>query len=373
MISVILVCAGSGERAKLNKNKLLFTFNGKTVFEHTIEKFINHPQINEIVVAVSNEAYVEFCEIVYHNDYKNVVIIEGGKTRTESVKNALEKVKGEIVLIHDGARPFVTNKIIDDCIFSVNYYGSGITAVPSVDTLAYCENDLITATHREGFFKIQTPQGFFTEDIKKAYAQIEKGESFTDDSAVYSKFIKPAHLCQGSNENIKLTYPEDFEKLSPPRIGEGFDLHKLVEGRKLILGGIEIPHHKGLLGHSDADVLTHAIMDAILSACSLRDIGYHFPDTDPKYKGISSIKLLERVLNLIDEEGYKVCNVSAVIMAEKPKLMSFIPKISTFLSEIIHIPPTDLGITCTTLEGIGIVGREEGIAVRSSVIVKKYK
>ncbi len=370
MISAILVCAGSGTRAKLNKNKMLFTYDGKTVLEHVIDAFTEVKDIDEILVTVSREDQLEFGEIIYLKNYENVHLIEGGKTRTESVKNALSKVKGDIVLIHDGARPFVSKEIIERCIYSVNYYGSGITCIPSTDTLGATENDRIISTHRDGYYKIQTPQGFKTKDIVEAYSKIEEGEVYTDDSAVFAKYIEKPRIVLGEEKNKKLTHPEDFDNLSQFRVGTGFDLHRLVEGRKLILGGIEIPHTKGLLGHSDADVLTHAIMDALLSACSLRDIGYHFPDTDPEYKGISSIKLLEKVLDLVNLSGYQVGNISACIMAEKPKLMSFIPKISTYLAEVIHINQKDIGITCTTLEGLGIVGREEGIAVRCSVLVK---
>ena len=157
------------------------------------------------------------------------------------------------------------------------------------------------------------------------------------------------------------------------RIGHGYDVHRLVEGRKLILGGIEIPHVKGLLGHSDADVLTHAIMDAMLSAASLGDIGRHFPDTDEKYKGISSMKLLEEVVVLLKKSGYKLKNVSSVIMAQKPKLAKFVDGIRRNLALALGVEDKDVGITCTTLEGIGTVGREEGIAVQSYCLLVKER
>ena len=178
----------------------------------------------------------------------------------------------------------------------------------------------------------------------------------------------------GSSNNVKITYPEDFDlftQIKDIRFGVGFDCHKLVENRKLILGGIEIPHDKGLLGHSDADVLTHAIMDAILSSLSLRDIGYHFPDKDPAYKDADSMKLLENVLLLIKEKGYRVKSISATIMAEKPKLLSFIPKITNNLSTALNISESDVGIGATTLEGLGFVGREEGICVHATAITIK--
>ncbi|MBO5066768.1 MAG: 2-C-methyl-D-erythritol 2,4-cyclodiphosphate synthase [Clostridia bacterium] len=182
-------------------------------------------------------------------------------------------------------------------------------------------------------------------------------------------------LYDGDAKNVKLTYAQDFELLSDKpthRFGTGFDCHKLVENRKLILGGVTIPHDKGLLGHSDADVLTHAIMDAILSSLSLRDIGYHFSDKDPKYKDADSMKLLSTVLEMVDKEGYKVESISATIMAEKPKLLPHIPSITKNLADALSLQTSLVGIGATTLEGLGFVGREEGICVHATaVLVKK--
>ena len=177
---------------------------------------------------------------------------------------------------------------------------------------------------------------------------------------------------KSDSNNIKLTYPEDFDKLNELptcRTGIGFDCHKLVENRKLILGGVEIAHTKGLLGHSDADVLTHAIMDAILSGAGLRDIGYYFSDKDAKYKDADSTKLLEQVLKMVDEVGYRVKSVSATVMAEKPKLMPHIPAINKNLSTILNISSESLGILATTLEGLGFVGREEGICAQATAVL----
>ncbi|MBR2448548.1 MAG: 2-C-methyl-D-erythritol 2,4-cyclodiphosphate synthase [Clostridia bacterium] len=180
----------------------------------------------------------------------------------------------------------------------------------------------------------------------------------------------------GDAKNVKLTFPQDFDftdKKQDFRFGTGFDCHKLVEGRKLILGGITVPHDKGLLGHSDADVLTHAIMDAILSSLSMRDIGYHFSDKDPAYKDADSMKLLEKVLKMVNEKGYRVHNVSATIMAEKPKLLKIIPEITINLASALSLPQENVGIGATTLEGLGFVGREEGICVHATATVVNIK
>ena len=366
--TAIITCAGKGQRAGFNKNKLLQLCGEITYLEKTIRVFYTHTEIDDIILTSSAEDYSEICKIT-QNIGENITVILGGNTRTESVRNALKVCTSDIVLIHDGARPYCTHEIISDCINSVKNYGSGIASTPLTDTLAVEQDGVILKTERENRYLIQTPQGFYLKDILYAYSQISPLESFSDDSGVYSKYVKPAKLSLGSNKNLKLTYAEDFAKTQ--LVGTGFDLHRLVENRKLILGGIEIPHTKGLLGHSDADVLTHAIMDAFLSALSLGDIGKHFKDTNPKWKNISSIYLLKKVLEMIREQGYKVVNVSAVIMAQKPKLSTFTDEISTNLAKVIHIDKKRVGITCTTLEGIGIVGREEGIATQAYCLLEK--
>ncbi len=364
-VTAIITCAGKGERAQKGKNKILAKLDGVTVLEKVLDAFYFSGVIDEIILTSSKE---DFEEISALSKGKATVTLGGG-TRTQSVKNALDKATGEIALIHDGARPFVTKKVISDCIESVKTFGSGITACPTVNTIAKGRDGFIDRVlGKSDLFTVQTPQGFFTKDIKKAYSFIED-ESFPDDSAVYLKYIGKPRLSLGDEKNIKLTFKEDFE--SDFLVGTGFDCHRLVENRKLILGGVEIPHDKGLLGHSDADVLTHAVMDAILSAIHQRDIGYHFSDKDERFKDISSIILLKEVLKMLSESGYALKNVSAVIQAEKPKLLKHIPIITKTLSGYLEIPEDRLGITATTLEGLGFVGREEGICVQASCLLVK--
>lgn len=368
-ITAIIPCAGQGVRAGFDRNKLLEKTGEITVIEKTVNNFLDNSRIDEIILVTSEKDYKVIKDLFFRKE--NIKFVMGGSTRTESVKNALCHVDDGIVIIHDGARPFVTQKIINDCIDTAIKYGTAVTAITPTDTIAKLnENGEIVTAGRQGLLAIQTPQAFDVIKLKTAYSKITENDVFTDDSGIYAKYVAPCKTVQGSIDNVKLTYKKDFDNMAE-LVGTGFDLHRLVEGRKLILGGIEIPHDKGLLGHSDADVLTHAIMDAILSACHMRDIGYHFSDKDEKYKDISSMILLDKVMQMITSAGYKVNNVSAVIMAEKPKLSTFVDKLSTNLAEFIHISPKMVGITCTTLEGIGIVGREEGIAVQAYCSVVK--
>ncbi len=362
--SLILTCAGKGQRAGFDKNKLLIkSQNGKTVLERALAVFIDSGKIDEYIITSSPADFDEIKGLV--PEYCKVVL--GGDTRTQSVKNALEHVSGDIVLIHDGARPFVTHKIICDCIEKTARFGGAIPVIPCRDTIVKINNEIVKDYLGKGeLYSVQTPQGFKTNLIIDAYARAGD-KPFNDDGEVYKEYIGELATFDGDVKNVKLTFKEDFNSNpSEYRFGVGFDCHKLVENRKLVLGGVIIPHDKGLLGHSDADVLTHAIMDAILSATANRDIGYHFSDKDPQYKDADSMKLLEKVIKMTADLGYKVDSVSASIMAEKPKLLKHIPAITQSLAKTLSLTVDKIGITATTLEGLGFVGREEGICVHAT-------
>lgn len=369
---VIIAAAGHGERARQNGNKLFSVIHGDSVIKKTVSVFDEIDEINGIII-VYRKGELETIKNELIGVKKEIVFVEGGNTRFQSVKNGLGKADCDIVLIHDGARPFIDKETVLSCIESVKNFGTGIVAVPLTDTLLECDEDgNIFSSSRKGKFKAQTPQAFYLKDIRRAYDLAKEEENFTDDSGVYIKYIGKCHVVLGSEKNVKLTYPTDFEKNSPTfKVGNGFDLHILTENRKLILGGIEIPHDKGLLGHSDADVVTHAVMDALLASVSLRDIGYHFSDKDPKYKDANSMELLKTVIAMVKEKGYKPNNLSIVIMAQKPKLSPFVNRITENLANALSLPISSVGVTCTTLEGIGTVGREEGIAAEAycSVVV----
>lgn len=380
MVSAIITCAGTGSRAGFGYNKLLKDIGGITPFEKTVCAFANTGLADEIIIVCSPEDEEIFKKKCAYRSI-NARFVHGSTTRFKSVLNGLDAAKGDVVLIHDGARPFVSERIIKDCVDSVKKFGTGVTAVPATDTICDTEEKdgerFIVSSSRKGKFLVQTPQGFKTEELKKAFSLVRENEEFTDESGIYTKYIGKCRIVKGDIANKKLTYAEDFAVYENAGgkifAGTGFDLHLLVEGRKLILGGIEIPHTKGLLGHSDADVITHAIMDAMLSSASLGDIGRHFPDTDDKYKGISSMVLLENVIDLLNKSGYKLINVSAVVQAQKPKLAKYVDTIRANLAKALGLDECAVGITCTTLEGIGIVGREEGIAVQAYCLTQKIK
>lgn len=373
-VNVIIACGGSGSRTGLNYNKILAKIGGKSVIYHTVSQFYALDFVSKIVLpARSADIQQLLAELQVFED--KIVICDGGDTRTASIKNGISHCDDcDVISIHDGARPFVSRDIILDSIESASRYGSGISACPQTDSVAMVEDGIITAPlDRSKIWRLQTPQSFRASEIKKAYDMIQPGEIFTDDSAVYAKYIAPCKISSGSAQNKKITYAEDLLTFENCFIGVGYDTHQLVENRDLILGGIKIPHSKGLLGHSDADVLTHAIMDAIFGAVGERDIGYLFPDSDPKYKGISSIELLKQCLQIVRNKGFEVHNINSVIMCERPKLSKIIPDMAQNLASVIGISADKISISATTTEGLGFVGREEGIAVHSNCICYKVK
>lgn len=373
-VSAVICAAGKGERAGFSKNKLLAPLSGAPALWHTLKKF-NIPEIDEVIVTSSVCDFEEISALCKPLGYK---VVSGGETRTQSVKNALEEVSGEIVLIHDGARPFITKELILNCIGAVKKYGSGICAVKLTDTVVSAVYGEITERlDRESTFRVQTPQGFYTEDIKHAY-KLAADKVYTDDSAVYGEFIAPARLIEGDEQNVKLTFKEDFIRDIPTlkdcgngRVGFGVDVHAFGEGNKLVLGGVEIPFDKAFIAHSDGDVIIHALMDALLSAAGLKDIGHYFPVNDDAYAGADSKELLKRVIVLLRENAYATENISVTVQAEKPRLSPYIDKMKNILSEICNVPAKNVAVSAGTSEKLGFVGEGLGVCSYAAVTLKK--
>ncbi len=368
-ISLILACAGKGTRVDLGYNKLLFDISGTTIFDKTLSKFIRD-DINQIIVTSNKEDQEFFNSHIKDLEIPSQVVL-GGDTRQESIYNALQAINNDtdFVIIHDGARPFVTSEIIDNAISLAKTHDNAIVCAPSIDSLRKVDGDTTQAIDRNKIYLVQTPQIFKYDSILRAYnlARANNDTLFTDDASIYEKYIGKIYISQGSQDNIKITTKKDLDLFRPKNytVGCGWDTHELVDGRKLILGGIEIPHQKGLLGHSDADVLTHAIMDALLAASHNKDIGQLFPDTDMRYKGISSLLLLKEVDKLLKDDGYVINNISAVIMAQKPKLAPHLQNIQKSLANVLNISEDKITLTSTTTEKLGLVGKEEAISVNA--------
>lgn len=303
-----------------------------------------------------------------------IAFVVGGETRTKSVKNAIVKIMqyttvplpNAVIAIHDGARPFVSRQQIAKTVTYARRYGSGVLAVPARDTMRKHKGTLLLDTIDRDVVQIQTPQTFDMCRLLAAYAKLDC--DLTDDSQVYSNAYGDCRYVQGSNGNFKITYKEDLEGMRYA-CGFGYDVHMLEEGRKFILGGVEFQHDKGMVAHSDGDVLIHAICDALLSSVGKKDIGHYFPDTDPAFAGIDSKILLEKCVAIMHEEGLGISNISTMIMAEKPKIAPRIDEMKSILSNILQINPSQISIAATTTETLGIVGEEKGIAACCFVLV----
>lgn len=383
-VSVIIPSAGSGKRMKTAIKKQFLKINNKEIVALTIEKFQGVSQIDEIVIVTSEDDIEQMSGLVDRYGFTKVSqIVAGGNERQASIHNGLKAINSQstIVLVHDGARPFVTKDIIENCVQSVDNGESIITAVPAKDTMKLVNTcgSVIETLKRDELWAVQTPQGFPRGLIDKAYAHAcDRGFQGTDDASLVEFMGNEVSVVEGSYDNIKITTSEDLlygeflmkkNEVAVMRVGMGYDVHKLVDDRKLILGGVEIPHKLGLLGHSDADVLLHAIMDAILGAVGLGDIGRHFPDNDPEFKDISSLILLERVIDTIKAKNYKVNNLDCTIIAEKPKLMHYLQDMEKQISGVLEVSVRCINIKATTTEKLGFVGREEGIAAEAIVSV----
>lgn len=370
-VSVIICAAGKGERAGFEKNKVFMPYEGIPVIERTITAFLL-PEITQIIVAHNPSDKGELLPL---SKKYPIDLVEGGSTRTETVYNALQAVAEEIVLIHDGARPFVSAREILECIACVRAHGSGICALPTTNTQArVLGGKIVDVPNRNECYDVLTPQGFFTDEIKSCYAKAHTdGRTYTDDSSVYGKYEKHPHIFVGERANRKLTYAEDFQP-HPHRAGFGVDTHAFGRAQDYItLCGVRLPSESGLIAHSDGDVALHALMDALLSAAGKKDIGHYFPDTDEKWRGADSMEMLKQVIRLLQMDALAPYSVSVAIQAEKPRLAKYITEMQHTLSHVLGLSTDRIGISAGTNEKLGYVGEGKGITVYAYVLLTQTR
>ncbi len=358
----------------MGQNKILMKILGKSVLVHTVQAIIKTNICDEVIVVASAENIGIFTQEL--ECFGNIRVVQGGITRGESAYNGICAANGDFVLIHDGARPLVAEEIIENTVKTAIETGAAAAGVVPKDTIKVIKQDNVIekTVDRKCAILIQTPQVFAREEIKSAYEKF--GFEETDDCALMEKAGRDIAVTEGSYENIKLTTAEDIFTATQimgggvnMRIGTGFDTHKLVEGRDLIIGGVKIPHDKGLLGHSDADVLCHAIIDALFGAAAMGDIGRHFPDTDEKYKGADSIALLREATKLVRESGYEIGNIDTTIIVQKPKMAPHIEKMRENLACAMGVDVEKVSVKAKTNEQMGFTGREEGIEARAIALL----
>lgn len=371
----IIVAAGKGERTGFGINKVYMPFAESTVLETVMNTFDASGVFEGITIVISEQDEERFLQLSRPKSVASWAY--GGKNRQESVLNGLKTVPADIdiVAVHDAARPYVTEDIIRATITGAEKTGSGVISTPVTDTIKMKEADGTVCTpDRSCLFAVQTPQTFRKDMLMKCH-EMARNEGFvtTDDAALFEKYYGTVELvtAKGAELNKKLTYRSDFEMNDIPdiRVGHGFDAHRLVEGRKLILCGVDVPYEKGLNGHSDADVAVHALMDAMLGAAALGDIGHLFPDNDPQYKGISSLILLENVCNRLNEAGYRLSNADVTIVAQRPKLASYIEQMRANIAEVVGIESNRINVKVTTTEKMGFEGAGEGISSHAVVTI----
>ena len=368
-VAAVIVAAGASRR--MGFDKLAYPLDGGTVLEKSVRAFDMHPAIDEILLVAGENA--PQAALLAAACAKPAKTVAGGATRVQSVRAGLDAVNAEYVAIHDAARPFVTPQVIWDALEAAYETGAAAPAVPVKDTVKVAADGLVVETPaREKLYAVQTPQCFRRALYTQALAAVtgEKARLVTDDCSLFELAGLPVRLTEGDYANYKITTKEDLQKEKTMRIGHGYDVHRLVEDRKLIMGGVEIPYEKGLLGHSDADVLLHAVMDAVLGAAALGDIGQHFPDNDPAYKGADSLALTREVARIIAEHGYKVGNIDATILCQRPKLAPHIPAMRRNIADAFGLPVDAVSVKATTEEHLGFTGEGLGIAAHAVALIE---
>lgn len=404
--AAVLVAAGSSRR--MGFDKLSALLKGKPVLQYSLEAFDAHPLIGEIVLVTGEDD--RLARLLAAGCRKPVRLVRGGATRAESAAAGVRAASGELVAIHDAARPFVSAQVITAALEAADALGAAAPAVPVKDTIKIAGTPvagdaggsadssaskpgrqpfppqsarpcaepaagalLVRATPaRSSLFAVQTPQCFARADYLALLSAAERAGSLpalTDDCQLFEQAGRPVALTPGDYANYKITTPEDLKEERAMRIGHGYDVHRLVKGRALILGGVTIPYEKGLLGHSDADVLTHAVMDALLGAAALGDIGRHFPDSDPAYKGADSLALAREVASKLAAAGWQLGNLDATVLCQAPKLAPHIPAMRQNLADALGVSAGQVSVKATTEEHLGFTGAGEGIAAHAVALL----
>jgi 2-C-methyl-D-erythritol 4-phosphate cytidylyltransferase/2-C-methyl-D-erythritol 2,4-cyclodiphosphate synthase len=329
-------------------------------------------------VVIDPTRRADFDEIVAPYLAAPVTVVDGGSSRSASVRLGLDAVVGEKVLIHDGARPLVSEAVISDVLGAISIGVGAAPALAITDALWRASGENVDSViNREAVFRAQTPQGFVTDDIRRAHGEFS-GEA-ADDVEVARAAGLAVRIVAGEERNAKITRPEDFEKAErllsnfpDIRTGTGFDVHAFCEGDAVTLCGVTVPHDKGLLGHSDADVAMHAVTDAIYGALALGDIGQFFPPSDPKWKGAASDIFLEHAVAKSKEMGFGITNLDCTIICEQPKIGPHSLAMRTSLAKITGLAVERISVKATTSEGLGFTGRGEGIAAQAvATLVRK--
>ena len=401
-VSAIIAAGGRGQRFGGPLPKQLLSIDGRSVLERSVELFLMHPEIDELVIALPEELVAEPPPYL-RTTQKPVRIVVGGARRQDSVVNAFRAVadRSEFIVIHDAARPLATPGLISRTIAAAVESGAAVAAMPARDTVKRATTQsppfVGETIPRETVYLAQTPQVFARHVLRDALECGEHSADATDEAALAERAGHPVRLVEGEPTNIKITTPDDLPVMDAiaraaagqagpeglagrtgqagqaghtvMRIGTGYDLHRLVEGRPLVLGGVTVPFERGPLGHSDGDVVCHAVTDAVFGAAAMGDIGRHFPDTDPRWKDANSVELLRQAVALVRASGYEVVNVDVTVILERPKIKSSVDQMRHIVAAAIGIDVSQMSIKGKTNEGVDAVGRGEAIAAHATALL----
>jgi 2-C-methyl-D-erythritol 4-phosphate cytidylyltransferase/2-C-methyl-D-erythritol 2,4-cyclodiphosphate synthase len=406
-VTAIIAAGGRGRRFGGAVPKQLLPVAGRPILERSVKTFLQHDAVNEVVVALPAELVADPPPYLRAAS-KPLRLVTGGERRQDSVLNAfnIADEQSEVIVIHDAARPFASADLVSRTIAAAVESGAALAALPASDTVKRARHPaqagsrelrdsrdaqdsravrdsvvVVETIPRETIYLAQTPQAFRRQVLRDALALAETGVEVTDEATLAERAGHVVRLVQGEASNIKITTPADCTiaesfgggsgRPIETRVGTGYDLHRLVEGRPLTLAGVTIPFERGLAGHSDADAICHAVTDAVLGAAAAGDIGGLFPDTDPQWKGASSLNLLRRVSELVQRRGYAVVNVDVVVIAERPKLAGYAEAMRRNLADALGLRVAGVSIKGKTNEGVGEIGRGEAIAVHAIALIKE--
>ena len=388
-VSAIIAAGGSGTRFGAGRPKQLLTLGGVPILQRSVDAFTRSAAIHDVVVALPAEL-AAYPPAYLSGAAKPVRVVCGGERRQDSVARALAHVdaRAGVVVIHDAARPLVSDDLIRRTVDAAIEFGAAIAALSVRDTVKRADDHgMIAGTlRRQEIFLAQTPQAFRVDVLRDALARGRGDMDATDEAMLAEQAGHRVRLVDGDPRNLKITTPDDLvmaeslvgggdaravDRVAGLRIGNGYDLHRLVPGRPLVLGGVTIPFDKGLQGHSDADAVCHAVTDAILGAAGAGDIGRHFPDTDPAWKDADSLELLRRAAAIVAAAGFVVVNVDVVVIAQRPKLVPYVEAMTTSLAGALGCAPGQVSVKGKTNEGADSMGAGESIAVHAVALLSR--
>jgi len=372
--TALIVAAGRGERAGGDVPKQFRLIGGKPMLRWAVESLIRHPAVQSTRIVIAEGQQDSAKQALQGLDIGE--LITGGAERADSVRAGLEAIEADAVLVHDAARPFCPPPVVDRLLASLEFFEGAAPVLPVGDTLARIADTLGDPVDRAGLGRVQTPQAFRLGALRSAY-DLWNGPSPTDETTVVRAAGMKVAAVTGDPALEKITLPSDFDRAEQwlagrltPRTGMGFDVHAFSGNGPIMLGGLEVPHDRGLAGHSDADVILHAITDALLGAAGLGDIGEHFPPSDPQWKGADSSLFLAHAAALVRDKGGVIDHIDCTIVAEAPKVGPYRQAMRNRIAEIIGLSVEQVSVKATTTEGLGFTGRREGIAAQAIASIR---